>query len=76
MRPVARKLEKTVITLEAQDVQQLEEIILDEDKDQALKFLIEVIDQKVQCAQAETHKTAIEGGRGESAAHTWHQSQH
>ena len=73
---MSRKAHKTVITLEANDVQQLAEIIIDEDKEQALNFLIAVIDQKVQCAQSETHKTVIEGGTGESAAHTWPKSQH
>ena len=73
---VLRKLQNTVITLQANDIQQLAEIIMDEDKEQALVFLSDVIDQKVQCAQSETHKTAIEGETGESPAHTWHKSQH
>ena len=44
------RLEKTVITLESDEVQQLKEIIIDQDKEKALAFLIEVIDQKVQFA--------------------------
>jgi hypothetical protein len=66
------KIQKTVITLQAEEIQQLKEIILDEDKDQALKYLVDVVDQKVQCAQAETHKPAFEGETGESPAHSWY----
>ena len=70
------KLAKAVITLEAEDVQRLKEVVMDEDRDAALAFVIEVIDQKVQCAQAETHKPAFEGDTGETAGHTWHRGKH
>ena len=42
------RLEKTVIALESGEVQQLKEIIIDEDKERALAFLVEVVDRKVQ----------------------------
>jgi len=70
------KLERTVVVLEAEDIGRLKQIIVDEDQGEALSFLIYVIDQKVQCAQAETHKPTFEGGTGESPAHTWHEAQH
>lgn len=70
------KLEKVVITLRAEDVQRLKEIVMDEDRDAALAFLIEVIDQNVQCAQAETHRPAFEADTGETPAHSWHKDRH
>lgn len=70
------KLQRTVIALEAEEVRRLKQIIVDEDEREALAFLIGVVDQHVQCAQAETHKPSFEGGTGESPAHSWHEAQH
>ena len=50
------RLEKTVIALESDEVQQLKEIIIDEDKERALAFLVEVIDRKVQFAWSNVYQ--------------------
>ena len=63
------KLKRTTITLDPEDIQQLKAIVMDEDAQGALAFVIEVVDQKVQCAQTELHKTALEGETGEVHRH-------
>jgi len=60
---------KTVLTLEAKDLVRLQEILIDENQEDALTFLREVIEEKVRCAQAETHRPEFEGGTGKEAVH-------
>jgi hypothetical protein len=60
---------KTVVSLEGDDVLQLQEILMDEDREAALTFLREVVGEKVRCAQAETHRTEFEGGSGKEGVH-------
>lgn len=63
------KMQRTAISLEPDDVMSLAAIVTDEDKDEALKFVREVIAAKVECAQTPGHHTAFEGETGHSAAH-------
>jgi len=63
------KMQRTAISLEPDDVMSLAAIVTDEDKDEALKFVREVIAAKVECAQAPGHHTAFEGDTGHSPAH-------
>jgi len=63
------KLQRTAISLEADDIMRLAAIVTDGDKDEGYKFLQEVIVTKLECAQAPSHHTAFEGGLGDSPAH-------
>lgn len=63
------KMQRTAISFEADDIMRLATIVTDEDKDEALKFIEEVVASKVECAQAEGHHTAFEGDIGHSPAH-------
>jgi hypothetical protein len=63
------KMQRTAISLEPDDILRLAGILTDQDKDEALKFVEEVIASKVGCAQAAGHHTAFEGETGHSAAH-------
>ena len=59
----------TVITLEGDHLVQLQEVLMDEDREGALAFLRDVIGEKVRCAQAESHRPEFEGGTGKEGAH-------
>jgi len=63
------KMQRTAISLEADDIMRLAKIVTDGDKDEALKFAREVLVSKLECAQAPTHRTAFEGGVGNAPAH-------
>ncbi len=63
------KSDRTVVTLEDKDLLSLQQILMDGDSEQALVFLQEVIAEKVQCAQAESHRPAFEGGTGREGVH-------
>ena len=64
-----RRTSRTVISLEPQELVRLAAIIADEDKEEALRFLVDCINEKLKCAQAETHRPAFEGGTGTEPAH-------
>ncbi len=66
---MALKPVRTVITLEGEDLLQLQEVLVDEDQGSALAFLRDVIGEKVRCAQAETHRPEFEGGTGREGVH-------
>jgi len=53
---------RTVVTLEAQDLVRLQEILIDEDANEAVAFLRDVIGEKVRCAQDDSHRPEFEGG--------------
>jgi len=59
---MAFRAQKTVVTLEPDSIIRLQEILMDDDQQGALEFLREVIGEKIQCAQDETHKPEFEGG--------------
>jgi len=63
------KMQRTAISLEPDDILRLATIVTDGDKDEAFKFVQEVIATKVECAQSSTHHTAFEGDIGHSPAH-------
>ena len=63
------KMQRTAISLEADDIMRLAKIVTDHDKDEALAFAREVIASKLECAQAPSHHTAFEGDIGHSPAH-------
>ncbi len=63
------KTTKTVITLGAEDLLRLQELLIDGDGSEALSFLEDVVAEKIRCAQAETHRPAFEGDTGDSPAH-------
>jgi len=63
------KMQRTAISLEADDIMRLAAIVTDQDKDEALAFVREVIASKLECAQAASHHTAFEGDVGHSPAH-------
>jgi hypothetical protein len=56
------KAARTVITLDGQDLMQLQEILMDEDSEQAISFLRDVIGEKIRCAQDDSHRPEFEGG--------------
>ncbi|MGQ9687773.1 MAG: hypothetical protein ACUVXF_03150 [Desulfobaccales bacterium] len=58
--------EHTVITLEPQDMQRLNAILLDEDKDAALDFLAEVIKKKADAASKPHCRPVFELERGKT----------
>ena len=66
---MALKSDRTVVTLEDKDLMSLQQILMDGDKEEALVFLREVIAEKVQCAQAESHRPEFEGGTGREGVH-------
>jgi hypothetical protein len=66
---MAFKAVKTVVTLEPQELLALQQILTDEDREEALSFLRDVIASKLTCAQAETHRPAFEGGTGKEGVH-------
>jgi hypothetical protein len=66
---VSLKAVKTVVTLDPEDLVALQEILTDEDRDEALTFLRDVIGSKLTCAQAESHRPAFEGGTGKEGVH-------
>ena len=59
---MAFRATRTVVSLEPKEMLQLQEILMDDDKEQALSFLRDVIGEKVRCAQEESHKPEFEGG--------------
>jgi hypothetical protein len=63
------KATKTVVTLEAENLVRLQEILIDEDPGEAMAFLRDVIGEKIRCAQAETHRPEFEGGTGKKDVH-------
>ncbi|NIM04829.1 MAG: hypothetical protein GTO55_02660 [Armatimonadetes bacterium] len=69
---MAFKAIKTVVTLGADDLVRLQEILMDEDKEEAVAFLRDVIGEKVRCAQVETHRPEFEGGTGKEPSHYIH----
>ena len=66
---MAFKAVKTVITLGAEDLLRLQEVLMDADGLEALSFLNDVVGEKVRCAQIESHRPAFEGKTGDSPAH-------
>jgi hypothetical protein len=66
---MAFKAVKTVVALEPQELLALQQILMDEDREEALAFLRDVIGGKLTCAQAETHRPAFEGGSGKEGVH-------
>ena len=66
---MAFKAVKTVITLGAEDLLRLQEVLMDADGLEALSFLNDVVGEKVRCAQIESHRPAFEGETGDSPAH-------
>jgi len=56
------KAVKTVVTLEAQEMVRLQEVLMDEDAKGALTFLQDVIGEKILCAQDDSHRPEFEGG--------------
>ena len=63
------KIRRTVVTLEPQDMMQLSGILTDEDREEAYRFLAEVVYEKIKCAQTELHVPEFEGGSGDTPAH-------
>ena len=63
------KAARTVITLDGQDLVQLQEILMDEDREQAISFLRDVIGEKIRCAQDDSHRPEFEGGIRPDRAH-------
>lgn len=63
------KAVKTVLTLEAAHLVRLQEILIDENGEEAVAFLRDVIGEKVRCAQTETHRPEFEGGTGKEPSH-------
>ena len=59
---MAFRATRTVVSLEPKEMLQLQEILMDDDKEQALSFLRDVIGEKVRCAQEESHKPEFDGG--------------
>lgn len=59
---MAFKARTTVVTLEAERVMALQQILMDEDETGALEFLRDVIGEKIQCAQDDSHRPEFEGG--------------
>lgn len=66
---MALRAVKTVVTLEPGEVMRLQEVLMDEDREGALVYLREVIEQKIACAQDDTHRPEFEGGIQPSPAH-------
>ena len=66
---MAFRAQRTVITLDEDDLLHLQEVLIDEDATGALTFLRDVVGEKVRCAQAETHKPEFEGGTGKEGVH-------
>ena len=56
------KATRTVVSLDAEDIVRLQEVLMDEDGEGALAFLREVIGEKVRCAQDDSHRPEFEGG--------------
>ena len=56
------KAVRTVLTLDPRDLVTLQEILVDEDRAEALNFLQSVIAEKIQCAQDDSHRPEFEGG--------------
>ena len=63
------KMQRTAISLEPDDILRLAGIVTDQDKDEALRFVQEVIASKIGCAQTPAHQTAFEGDTGHGPAH-------
>lgn len=59
---MAFKAVRTVLTLDPRDLVTLQEILVDEDRAEALNFLQTVIAEKIRCAQDESHRPEFEGG--------------
>ena len=59
---MAFKATRTVVSLDPPDLIRLQEILMDEDQAAALGFLRDVIGEKIQCAQDDTHRPDFEGG--------------
>jgi hypothetical protein len=66
---MALRAQKTVITLNAEDLVRLQELVMDDDPSGAMAFVEEVVVAKVTCAQAESHRPEFEGGTGDAGAH-------
>jgi len=66
---MAFKATNTVITLTANDLLQLQQILIDEERDEAVAFLRDVVGEKIRCAQAESHRPEFEGGIGKEGTH-------
>jgi len=59
---MAIKAKTTVVTLQAEDLIEMQQILMDEDQQEALTFLRDVIGEKIRCAQDESHRPEFEGG--------------
>jgi hypothetical protein len=66
---MAFRTNRTVITLDGPDLIRLQEVLMDADAEAALAFAREVVAQKVECAQTESHHPAFEGDTGNTPAH-------
>ena len=66
---MSAKIKRTVIAFEPKEILDLEAIVTDQDEAAALSFLINVIGEKLRCAQSETHRPAFEGGTGHEDSH-------
>ena len=63
------KIRRTIIALEPEEMMRLAAILTDQDREEAYRFLVDVINGKVKCAQTEMHVPEFEGGRGDVPAH-------
>ena len=63
------KTTKTVITLGGDDLVRLQELLIDADGAEALRFLEDVVAEKVRCAQTDSHRPSFEGDTRRTPAH-------
>ncbi len=63
------KFTKTTVTFHPNELQQLAEILMDGDQQEALRYLEEVVAGKIRCYQYESHRPAFEGDTGDAPAH-------
>ena len=63
------KLTKTTVSFEPKELQQLSEILMDGDAQEALRYLEEVVAEKIRCYQYESHRPSFEGGTGKEPSH-------
>jgi hypothetical protein len=66
---MAFRAARTVVALEAEEVMRLQQVLMDEDAGDALTFLRDVVAEKVNCAQDDTHRPEFEGGIRPEGAH-------
>jgi hypothetical protein len=66
---MAFKAQTTVVTLHGDDLIRLQQILMDEDQQEALLFLRDVVGEKIRCAQEDSHRPEFEGGITIQEAH-------